>query len=65
MVSPTMKTPPAAAPGALSIGGYPFPGRRIGEIVTLRPSHVLPYPLAVPAVVPSHPSGVRSMRLWG
>ena len=31
MGSPSMKTPPAAAPGAFSVRGDPFPGRRAGE----------------------------------
>jgi len=50
-----MKTPPAAAPGAFSVRGDPFPGRRAGDSWLCGPATLFLNSPADPAVVPAHP----------
>jgi len=50
------RTPPAAAPGAFSVRGDPFPGRRAGESWLCGPATLFLRSPADPAVAPSHPT---------
>ena len=49
MVPLQIRTPPAAAPGAFSVRGDPFPGRRAGESWLCGPATLFPRSPADPA----------------
>ncbi len=65
MGSPVTKTPPAAAPGAFSVRGDPFPGRRAGESWLCGPATLYLRPSADPAVAPTHPIWRPIGAVWG